>query len=76
MRLTYDPEADASYLKVSDGRNAQTTEVAPGVMVDLTDEGDLVGVEILAASRRPGAEPLKLAFEILENDESDRTAAE
>lgn len=65
MRLTYDPEADATYLKVSDGLVDRTNEIAPDVFVDLTAEGDLVGIEILTASRRPGAEPMKLAFEVL-----------
>ena len=74
MRLTYDPEADASYLKVSDARIDRTTEIAPDVFIDLTAEGELVGIEILRSSTRPGAEPKKLAFEILEG--RDRQAAE
>jgi len=74
MRLTYDPEADASYLKVSDAAIDQTTEIAPDVFVDLTAEADLVGIEILRSSSRPGAEPMKLAFEILEGQR--REAAE
>jgi uncharacterized protein YuzE len=74
MRLTYDPEADATYLKVSDGQVDRTNEIAPDVFVDLTADGDLVGIEILNAKLRPGAEPMKLAFEIL--GRQDRQAAE
>ena len=74
MRLSYDPEADATYLKVSDAEIDRTTEIAPDVFVDLTAEGDLVGVEILRSASRPGAEPMKLAFEILKGQ--SREAAE
>jgi len=74
MRLTYDPEADASYLKVSDARIDRTIEIAPDVFLDLSAEGDVVGIEILRSSSRPGAEPMKLAFEILGSP--DRQAAE
>lgn len=65
MRLTYAPEADAASLKVSNGQVDRTNEIAPDVFVDLTAEGDLVGLEILNASRRPGAKPMKLAFDVL-----------
>jgi uncharacterized protein YuzE len=58
MRLTYDPEADAGYLKVSDAEIDRTIEVAPDVFVDLSAEGDVVGIEILRRSSRPGAEPM------------------
>jgi uncharacterized protein YuzE len=74
MRLSYDPEADAIYLKVSDARIDLTTEIAPDVFVDLTADGDLVGIEILRSSSGPGAEPMKLAFGIL--DGSKRQTAE
>lgn len=74
MRLTYDPEADASYLRISDAAIDETREVAPGVMVDLAADGQLVGIEILNASTRPGAEPMKLAFEILAADAQKRAA--
>ena len=74
MRLTYDPDADASYLKVSDARIDRTIEIAPDVFIGLTAEGELVGIEILRSSTRPGAEPKKLAFEILEGQR--RAAAE
>lgn len=70
MRLTYDPEADALYLKVSAAEIVATQEVAPNVMLDLDVGGNLVGIEMLGVSLRPGAEPLKLDFELLVRQES------
>ena len=70
MRLTYDPEADALYLKVSTAEIAETLEVAPNVMLDLDPSGHVVGVEMLGISLRPGAEPLKVDFELLVREDA------
>lgn len=70
MRLTYDPEADALYLKLGTARIARTEEVAPSVMLDLDAAGDIVGVEVLGVSRLPGAEPLQLDFALLAGDQA------
>lgn len=54
MRTSYDPEADAFYARFApDGVAIEgTDEVAPGVMVDLDADGDLVGIEVLNVSLR------------------------
>jgi uncharacterized protein YuzE len=65
MRATYDPAADALYIHVGDGRVAGTREVAPGVNLDETETGELVGIEILGAAARPGSNRMAIAFEIL-----------
>ena len=74
MRMTYDPEADALYLYVAEAAVAETREVAPNVMVDLTEAGELVGVEVLAVSGRPGANPMAVAFEVLGGEARTRAA--
>ena len=68
MRVTYDPTADALYVYVSDADVAETREVAPDVHLDIDAEGNAVGIEILAASPRPGSNPMAMAFEILRTD--------
>jgi uncharacterized protein YuzE len=65
MRVTYDPTADALYIHVSDGEVTDTREVAPNVNLDIDGTGDVVGIEILAASARRGSNPMAIAFEIL-----------
>ena len=54
MKTTYDPEADAFYARfAADSATIfDTKEVAPGVMIDLDESGQLVGFEILSVSRR------------------------
>ncbi len=53
MRLTYDDEADAAYVYVREGATVAQTEVLEdGRIVDIDEEGRLIGVEILDASHR------------------------
>lgn len=54
MRTSYDPEADAMFVWFGpEGvRSAETEEVAPGVMLDFDDTGDVIGIEILYVSQR------------------------
>jgi uncharacterized protein YuzE len=61
IAMTYDPEADAAYLRVGDGRIAQTEEVAPGVVLDLTAEGRLVGIELIDVSLTVAGGLLRMA---------------
>lgn len=65
MRVTYDPSADALYIYIGDGEVAETREVAPNVSLDLNPIRDVVGIEILGASARPGSNPMSMTFEIL-----------
>jgi uncharacterized protein YuzE len=47
----YDPQSDVLYFLVRDGEEERFVEVAEGVSVELDQEGQLLGVEILNASR-------------------------
>jgi uncharacterized protein YuzE len=50
VRTTYDPEVDAFYLYLGDGKIVESAEVRPGIVFDLDAEGRLVGIEVLDAS--------------------------
>lgn len=52
MLVTYDPQADATYVTVSDAPVASTDALSDLVAVDLDAAGVPVGVEVLKA---PGA---------------------
>ena len=52
MRLSIDAEAEALYLKLREGKVASSKEVWDGVVLDLDEAGELLGVEILGLSRR------------------------
>jgi uncharacterized protein YuzE len=51
---TYDPEADAAYIRLADPhlhRIVESEEVSPGVILDFTEDGRVVGIEVLHASK-------------------------
>ena len=55
--LTYDPEADAVFMRLSQVSPVESEEVSPGVTLDFDADGRVVAVEILPASKvlAPGA---------------------
>ena len=50
MKINYDEEIDALYLKLGDQEPDGVIEIAEGVNIDTTDDGKLTGIEILHAS--------------------------
>ncbi len=51
MKLRYDPEADAAYLKLDDAPVVESEEVRPGVVLDFDGRDRVVGIEILNVRR-------------------------
>lgn len=51
MKFQYYPETDSLYIDLSERVSAESTEVAPGIVLDFDDEGFLVGIDIDNASR-------------------------
>lgn len=49
-RITYDPEANALYLRFFDNEIAETLEFSESVCVDVDTDGVPVGLEVLNAS--------------------------
>ena len=53
MKITYDPEADAVYIYLCrEVRQPKTQKVNGDIYLDFDEEGHLVGIEVLDASRR------------------------
>jgi len=52
MRQSYDPEADALYVRFSEGRVEESEEVAPGIVLDYGADNRIVGLEVLNASAK------------------------
>ena len=52
IRANYDPEVDALAINWGEARVAESNEVAPGVILDYDKDGNVVGVEMLDASKR------------------------
>ena len=57
MKLEYDPEVDAAYLRLRHAAVTSTEEIAPGVLMDLAADGRPVGFELLSASERARSGP-------------------
>jgi len=52
MKVFYDKEVDAAYLRLSTDLPTGVIEVAEGINVDVTEEGGIVGIEILDVRRK------------------------
>ncbi len=52
MKIYYDKNVDAAYLKMSDEQATGVVEVSEGVNLDLTEDGKIVGIEILDATKK------------------------
>ena len=52
MKVYYDDEVDALYLKIGEESPDGVTEISEGVNLDTTSGGRLVGIEILKASKK------------------------
>jgi uncharacterized protein YuzE len=52
MKIYYDKDTDAAYLKMSDEQATGVVEVSEGVNLDLTEDGKIVGIEILDAAKK------------------------
>ena len=61
MKLEFDPEADAAYFEISLAEVEQTKELEPGIIVDYDKDGHVVGIEVLAVSKRNLTESINQA---------------
>lgn len=61
MKWVYDREADAASLRIAEGQIDGSEEVAPGIILDFSEDDRLLGIEVLSASRRLPASVLKAA---------------
>ena len=52
MKLKVDEKADALYLRLDESKIVDSQEVQPGVVLDFSEKGEVVGIEILRLSRR------------------------
>jgi uncharacterized protein YuzE len=51
MKTTYDPEADALYMRFAETPIVDSEEVTDGVVLDFDSDGKLVAVEFLEAGK-------------------------
>lgn len=62
MKIEYDPEIDALYIRLTDSKIIDSEQVQPGIILDFDAAGKVVSVEVLNASKQERTpEPLKAA---------------
>ena len=58
--VNYDYESDVLYIVAKKAKEEEFVEIAPGINVELDDRGQVIGIEILNASKclKPIPKPL------------------
>ena len=58
--VNYDSKSDILYIVAKKGQEDEFVEIAPGVNVELDEKGEVIGIEILRASKffKPVVKPL------------------
>lgn len=66
MKIEYDPQADALYIQLREGKIAETLETSKYIYTDVDEEGRPLGVEILFVKRHLAPEDLtSVTFNLL-----------
>ncbi len=61
MKIAYYPETDSMYIDLSEKSSRESMEVSAGVVVDLDENGDIVGIDIDNASKKLNLKKLVLS---------------
>lgn len=65
MKVHFDEQADAVYLRLDPSQVVESEEVEPGIILDYNEKNQVVGVEILHVKDRvPLAHHKQIQFEI------------
>jgi uncharacterized protein YuzE len=76
MKIEYDKDVDALYVRLQEKYVARTVEIEDGLNLDIDNEGKLIGLEILDATRRYSLSDIfNISTEnlILDKDKLERT---
>jgi len=52
VKISYDPKADALYIKFQEGNVGRTRRVEEGMLVDVDENGRLFGIEVIGMKGR------------------------
>ena len=63
MKVTYDPEVDILRILLNDTPVKESDEDKPGLILDYDKEGNIVGLEILDASKQT-KDPLSMEYSV------------
>ena len=63
MVIKYDKESDIIYIQFSDNKIVESDEDKPGVILDYGENGEIVGIEVLNASKKTN-QPNGISYEV------------
>jgi uncharacterized protein YuzE len=65
MRVRFDQESDALHIRLDKSPVFESKETRPGLVLDLDERGEVIGLEMLRVSQRlPTAELMHMEFEL------------
>lgn len=65
MKLRFDEQDDALYIRLTDARIVESEEIQPGIIVDFDEQEHVVGIEILRVSKHvPNLDLTQLQVEV------------
>ncbi|MCX6279148.1 MAG: DUF2283 domain-containing protein [Bacteroidetes bacterium] len=63
MKVKYDKDVDILYICLSDKQIMDSDEVKPGIIFDYGEDGNIIGIEVLNASKKI-PQPMNFEYEI------------
>lgn len=63
MKVKYDKEADVMYIYLNDEVIKESDESKQGIIIDYSESGSIVGIEIIDASKKM-SQPSKVEYEV------------
>ena len=63
MKVKYDKEADVMYIYLNEEVIKETDESKQGIIIDYSENGSIVGIEIIDASKKM-SQPSKVEYEV------------
>ncbi|MDP1623335.1 MAG: DUF2283 domain-containing protein [Bacteroidales bacterium] len=63
MKIKYDKEVDILYIRLSDEQIGESNEDKPGIILDYNNAGNIIGIEVLNASKKM-PQPMKFEYEV------------
>ncbi|MBI5750455.1 MAG: DUF2283 domain-containing protein [Nitrospinae bacterium] len=52
MKIEYDKEVDALYIRIQEKKVTHTKEIEEGINLDIDEDGKVIGLEIIGATER------------------------
>ncbi|MBI5892057.1 MAG: DUF2283 domain-containing protein [Deltaproteobacteria bacterium] len=52
MKIEYDREVDALYIRIQEKKVSHTKEIEDGINLDIDEDGKIIGLEIIGATER------------------------